>query len=256
MLKKTNKKESKLDKKEKVKEEKIEEKEKPVRKKVEVTNTLLDSIKATFKELSPDAEDGGFGYNFFKNDIFDVSQEDQNEYFNMLKNIFTDLNIKKPRMSVDEYASAYYKLLESVTEMAVCGCVPAMDYLCFIYKKGVDDVMPINLTRAHEWGLLATACGSKLSPERLRLFLDTVYKYVTDNDLVDAIMDKYYAETDDDLINYIAYSFANVFNEKYGLSLGVMSKKKIIQTESFQVFLKNTSKIVKDCLPIMAKYIA
>ena len=57
MLKKTNKKESKLDKKEKVKEEKIEEKEKPVRKKVEVTNTLLDSIKATFKELWMEVHD-------------------------------------------------------------------------------------------------------------------------------------------------------------------------------------------------------
>ena len=69
-------------------------------------------------------------------------------------------------------------------------------------------------------------------------------------------MKKYYAESDDDLINFIAYSFANVFNEKQGITLEAMSKKSMISNESFQVFLKNVAKTREESLQIMEKYIA
>lgn len=220
------------------------------------SETIMEVIKQEFQKANPKADENGIGAGFFKSDIFDVDEESQNEYFNLLKNLFTSVNIRKPQLGPETFAEEYYDVLETVTEMAVCGCVPAMDYLCFIYKKGVDDVMPVNLVRAHEWGLLATACGSKLSPERLRMFLDPVYSYVIEKNLVDGILRKYNAKSDEDLINYIAYNFANIFNEKQNLTLGGMSKKRIITTESFQVFLKKASQIRNDCLPILEKYIA
>ena len=217
--------------------------------------TVLDILKDKYFNQDPDlVNDKGAG--FFRPDLVDVNLEDQNEYFNLMKNMFTDLNISKPKMSVEEYSRSYYDTLEMVTEMAVCGCVPAMDYLCFIYKKGVDDVMSINLTRAHEWGMLAIANGSKLSVDRLRMFLDPVYKYVTENCSVRNIIKNHSLESDEDLINFVAYSFANIFNEKRGLTLGYMSKKKVIASESFQVFLKQTASVREECLPLLKKYIA
>ena len=54
----------------------------------------------------------------------------------------------------------------------------------------------------------------------------------------------------------MAYSFANIFNEKRGLTLGYMSKKKVIASESFQVFLKQTASVREECLPLLKKYIA
>ena len=238
------------------KEKEVAEPEKQTPKRVVEPNSILDLIKDNFKKNNSISGENGFGDTFFESDLFNVSQEDQNEYFNLIKNLFANINVQKPKMALQSYIDSYYELFELITEMAVCGCVPAMDYLCFIYKKGVEDFMPVNLTRAHEWGLLATANGSKLSPERMRLFLEPVYQYITENNLVGPIMDKFYTENDDELINYIAYNFANIFNEKFGLTLGAMSKKKLIATESFQVFLKNTSKVINDCLPLLAKYIA
>ena len=215
-------------------------------------DTVLDVLKNEFKNSGGEEKNAGF----FKTDIFDVPEEEQNRYFNVLKDLFAKINIQKPNLDLSEYVAAYAQVLEMVTEMAVCGCVPAMDYLCFIYKKGVDDVMPLNLVRAHQWGLLATACGSRLSPERLRLFLDPVYKYITTNDLVPGILEKFDAQDEDDLINYIAYSFANIFNEKQGLTLEYMSKLGMITNDSFQVFLKNAARIREDSLPLLKKYIA
>ncbi len=218
--------------------------------------SVLDYIKQMFFDETPDASKDGAGASFFKPDIFNISAEVQNEYFGMLKNLFMSLNVKKPQTPLDNYIDSYYNLLEMITEMAVCGCVPAMDYLCFIYKKGVEDVLPINLVRAHEWGLLAIAGGSRLSPDRLRMFLDPVYSYITENDLLDAILAKHPTDDDEEIINYIAYNFANIFNEKQGLTLEYISKKEIIADESFQIFLKQASKVRDDSLPIMAKYIA
>lgn len=225
------------------------------RKKPQDEMTVLDFIKTEFFKKNPDADENSAGGAFFKADLSNVDAEDQNEYFNIMKNMFTELNISKPKMQIDDFADEYYELLEMATEMAVCGCVPAMDYLCFIYKKGVDDVLPINLTRAHEWGMLAIAAGSKMSPERLRMFLDPVYKYVIEQDAVDTIIKKHKIKDNDELIDFIAYSFANIFNEKQKINLEYMSKKPIITTESFQVFLKNASKIRDEALPIMLKYI-
>ena len=217
--------------------------------------TVLDYIKKEFFKNNPDSDENSAGGAFFKQDLSDVDLEDQNQYFNIMKNMFTQLNINKTKMQIDDFVDDYYELLEMATEMAVCGCVPAMDYLCFIYKKGIDDVLPINLTRAHEWGMLAIAAGSKMSPERLRMFLDPVYKYIIDENAVDTIIKKHKIEDNDELINFVAYSFANIFNEKQGLNLGYMSKKPIITNDSFQVFLKNASKIRDESLPIMLKYI-
>ena len=220
------------------------------------SESILEVIKNEFQKANPKADENGIGAGFFKADLFDVDADSQNEYFNLLKNLFTSVNIRKPQLSANTFAEEYYEVLETVTEMAVCGCVPAMDYLCFIYKKGVEDVMPVNLVRAHEWGLLAIAAGSKLSPERLRMFLDPVYSYVLNNNLIDGILRMYNPQSDEDLINFFAYSFANIFNEKQGLSLGAMAKKRIISSESFQIFLKKASQMRDECLPILGKYIA
>ncbi|MGN1222435.1 MAG: hypothetical protein ACI4TT_04300 [Christensenellales bacterium] len=222
----------------------------------ETEGSVLDYIKKEFFKNNPDASEDGIGAGFFKEDIFHIDFENQNEYFSLLKGLFTPLNIQKPQMSLERYANAYYDTLEMVTEMAVCGCVPAMDYLCFIYKKGVDDVLPVNLVRAHEWGMLAIAGGSKLSPDRLRMFLDPVYTYIMQNDLLPGILKKHPTTDDEEVINYVAYNFANIFNEKKKLTLEYMSKKDIISDEGFQVFLKEAYRVRDESLPIMAKYIA
>lgn len=227
----------------------------PKAKRVNDEMTVLDYIKQEYFKNNPGSDENSAGGAFFKADLSDVEYEDQNEYFNIMKNMFTSLNINKAKMPLEEYVDEYYDLLEMATEMAVCGCVPAMDYLCFIYKKGIDDVLPINLTRAHEWGMLATAFGSKLAPERLRMFLDPVYKYVIDQNAVDSIIKKHDIKNDEELVNFVAYSFANIFNEKQKINLEYMSKKQIISNERFQVFLKEASAVRDEALPIMLKFI-
>ena len=192
---------------------------------------------------------------FNNDDLLDVSYDEQADYFKALQSIFTNINLKRMTMSKEKYLAEYVATLEAVAGLAVTGNVPAMDYLCFLYKRGIDDIIDRNLARAHEWGMLAIAAGSTLSIERLRLFLDPVFQYVIDYGDVHAIIRKNELQ-DDEIAEFVAYSFANVFNEEMGLTLEQQSKKRLNDYESFQVFNKRAEATRDQVLPKMLELIS
>jgi len=192
---------------------------------------------------------------FNNDDLLDVGYDEQADYFKALQSIFTNINLKRMTMSKEKYLAEYVATLEAVAGLAVTGNVPAMDYLCFLYKRGIDDIIDRNLARAHEWGMLAIAAGSKLSIERLRLFLDPVFQYVIDYGDVHAIIRKNELQ-DDEIAEFVAYSFANVFNEEMGLTLEQQSKKRLNDYESFQVFNKRAEATRDQVLPKMLELIS
>ena len=192
---------------------------------------------------------------FNNDDLLDVSYEEQSDYFKAIQSIFTDINMARMTMSREKYLAEYMSTLEAVAGLAVTGNVPAMDYLCFLYKRGIDGILERNLARAHEWGILAISAGSKLSIERLRLFLDPVFQYVIDNGDVHAIIKKNELG-DDQIAEFIAYSFANIFVEDMGLSLEKQSKKQLNERESFQMFNKQAEEVRDKVLPKMLELIS
>ena len=192
---------------------------------------------------------------FNNDDLLDVSYEEQSEYFKALQSIFTDINLKRMTMSKDQYLAEYISTLEAVAGLAVTGNVPAMDYLCFLYKRGIDDIIDRNLARAHQWGMLAIAAGSKLSIERLRLFLEPVFQYVIDYGDIEAIIKKNEL-ADDEIAEFVAYSFANIFVQDMGITLEQQAKKQLNESESFQIFNKQAESVRNTVLPKMLDLIS
>ena len=219
-------------------------------------STSAESKKTKKEEAQPETRQvTEFEKNFNAPDLKDISYEDQTLYFKSIQALFTDLNLKQARMSIENYRNTYISTIEDIAAMAVVGNVPAMDYLCFLYKRGIDNILPRNLARAHEWGIFAVAAGSKLSIERLRLFFEPVYDYVIDNGDVDAIESKNNLN-DDDVAEFVAYSFCNVLIDEMGLSLLEQSKKGIIQEENFQEFSHRANDARDRALPKMLELIS
>ena len=194
--------------------------------------------------------------NFSFDDYTKVSYEDQTKLFNTLKTMFVKLRENGEYMDEREFEAKYADYLIELLELAVTGNVTAMDYLCFIYKKGVDGIMPANLTLAHKWGMLAIANGSKLAVDRLRMFIAPVLEFVEDSDIdIDFMLDRYDVE-DQDAAYFIAQTFAGLYNPRMNITLLNMSREEPITTDTnFQKFMFDANKVRDEVLPDLLKYL-
>ena len=218
---------------------------------------LMSSIKKPIlkqKIAQNDMEKALEGFNF--DDYSKVSYEDQTKLFNALKTTFVKLREKSEFMEESEFETEYVNYLIELLNLAVTGNVSAMDYLCFMYKKGVDGVMPVNLTLAHKWGMLAIANGSKLSVDRLRMFLTPVLEYVEDSDLdIDFMLDRYEVK-DADAAYFIIQTFAGLYNPRMDITLLNMAREDPASSDSnFQKFMFDANKKRDEVLPDLMKYL-
>lgn len=206
------------------------------------------------KLVYSDAENALKDFNF--DDYTKVSYEDQTKLFNAIKSMFVKLREDSEFMSQQEFETKYVDYLIELLELAVTGNVTAMDYLCFMYKKGIDEVMPVNLTLAHKWGMLAIANGSKLSVDRLRMFITPVLEYVEDSDLdIDFMLDRYDV-ADQDAAYFIAQTFAGLYNPRMNITLLNMSREEPVSFDSnFQKFMFDANAKRDEVLPDLLKYL-
>ena len=203
--------------------------------------------KAGFEEATK-----GFSFD----DYTKVSYEDQTKLFNALKSKFIALREKSEYISQEEFNQKYVDYIIELLDLAVTGNVTAMDYLCYMYKKGIDDVIPANLTFAHKWGMLAMANGSKLSVDRLRMFITPVLDYVEDSNIDLYKMIKSYDVAEEDAAYFVAQTFAGLYNPRMNITLLNMSREDPISFESnFQKFMFDANKTREEVLPDLLKYL-
>lgn len=194
------------------------------------------------------------GFNF--DDFSKVSYEDQTKLFNTLKGMFVSLREKSEFMSQEEFEATYVDYIVELLNLAVTGNVSAMDYLCFIYKKGIDGVIPANLTLAHKWGMLAIASGSKLSVDRLRMFVTPVLEYVDDSDIDLDYMQKRYDVNDSDVAYFIVQTFAGLYNPRMDITLLNMAREEPISFDTnFKKFMIEANEKREEVLPDLLKYL-
>lgn len=222
--------------------------------KVSASSISAPILKRKRVELSgntPKLEKSNFNFEDFSKLSFD----EQTVMFNAIKEVFADLRESINYIDQDTYNMAYYTLLTEVFEMAVEKNVAAMDYLCYLYKRGAEGYLPINLTLAHKWGMLAISCGSKLSIDRLRLFLDPVFEFVVQEDLVPEMMAR--NELDDgEGIFFVAETFAGLYLQRMKIDLLTMAREDPLQLDSdFKRFLNEANKVRSEVLPDMVKYL-
>lgn len=228
---------------------------KTAKKKVLKTDLITKPIlKQKPKKPSTELSDNAPKFNF--EDYTKVSYEDQTKLFNGIKSMFVALREKSEYMDEASFEQKYVDYLLELLDMAVTGNVTAMDYLCFLYKKGIDGILPMNLTLAHKWGMLAIANGSKLSVDRLRMFMLPVLDFVEDSNLdIEFMMDRYDV-SDGDAAYFVCQAFAGVYNPRMGISLLSMAKEDPASTDTnFQKFMIEATKVREEVLPDILKYL-
>ncbi|MBQ7977771.1 MAG: hypothetical protein IJ301_04215 [Clostridia bacterium] len=192
---------------------------------------------------------------FFIADISEVEYENQRVFFNIIREQFTELNQKEDILPQDVFVREYARKIMDVIEMAAGGCVPAQDFLCYIYKRGIDGLMPSNLVRAHEWGILAVSNGSKLSIERLRLFYESMFDYVADSGTIESILIKNKLN-EDNIADFVAQNYSILLLEEMKIDLLTVAKKVLVDDENFIRFNYDAEQANKKVLPKLLELIA
>lgn len=194
--------------------------------------------------------------NFDFEDFSKLSFDDQTILFNSIKEIFADLRENAQYMDPQTYEQQYFTMLLEVLNLGVTGNVAAMDFLCYAYKKGMDNALPINLTLAHKWGMLAVANGSKLSVDRMRMFISPVFDYVENSDIDLEKMMVRNDISDGDAAFFVAETFAGLYNPKMDITLLNMAREEPGSMDSnFQKFLFDANKKRDEILPSLLKYL-
>lgn len=71
-----------------------------------------------------------------------------------------------------QYRKTILKRIEQIAGYACSGHIPAQDYMGYIYKRGFSTFFPVNYRRALEWNIIAARNGSKLAPQKMKIFLN------------------------------------------------------------------------------------
>lgn len=70
------------------------------------------------------------------------------------------------------YRKTIIKRIEQIAAYACSGHIPAQDYMGYIYKRGFSTFFPQNYERALQWNIIAASSGSKLAPQKMKIFLN------------------------------------------------------------------------------------
>lgn len=192
---------------------------------------------------------------FFIDDLAEVGYNNQRAFFNIIKEQFTELNQQEDALPKDVFARQYARKIMDVVEMAAGGAVPAQDYLCYLYKRGIDGLMPSNLVRAHEWGIIAVSNGSKLSIERLRLFYEPIFDRIIESGTLESILIKNKLN-EDNIADFVAQNYSILLLEEMKIDLLTVAKKEIVTEDNFVRFSYNAEQANKKVLPKLLELIA
>lgn len=99
----------------------------------------------------------------------DFTSENCRKEFMILRN-----NIKKKvaRAGINEREDIIIDYYNDVCLNAVNNDIIAQDYLAYIFKKGYEDVIPVNYEKSMQWQILAGANGNQFAIDKLSLFLN------------------------------------------------------------------------------------
>ena len=188
-------------------------------------------------------------------DISHVDYDTQVIFFNAIRDEFTNLNMQEGVLPHKVFVEKYIQKIMDIIEMAAGSIVPAQDYLCYLYKRGVDSILPRYLVRAHYWGIIACSNGSKLAMERLRLFYEPVFDYVLDSKKVEQIIEKNDLNQDN-IAEFIAQNFSILLMQEMKIDLLETAKKPIYEDENFTKFSHDAEIARKKVLPRLIELIA
>lgn len=82
------------------------------------------------------------------------------------------INKKVSKAPINEREDVIIDCYNDVCLNAVKNDVIAQDYLAYIFKRGFENVIPVNYEKSMQWQILAGANGNQFAIDKLSLFLN------------------------------------------------------------------------------------
>ncbi len=169
--------------------------------------------------------------NYYSKETFDkIDYKDQQELFLRIRAWLPTVP-EKDRYDKNKYKKIIIKRLEQICAYACAGHIPSQDYMGYIYKRGFGDIIPINYKRALEWNIISARNGSKLSPQKMKTFMDPAIFMIMNSEKWGQIV-KY---NDLNLSNYFWFLSQYVCENLYvdlKLDPAEMAKKDLIEEDT------------------------
>ncbi len=74
----------------------------------------------------------------------------------------------------------FYEMYNQILDVAGKGYLPAQDYLGYLYKQGLGDLIPSNYPMSMDWQFMAGSNGNELTIDRLKIFFTRSYDDIYD----------------------------------------------------------------------------
>jgi len=140
---------------------------------------------------------------------------------------------KNIRYNKSLYRKYVLKKIEEVAGYACSGHIPAQDYMGYIYKRGFGDFFPINYRRALEWNIIAAKNGSKLAPQKMKVFLNPAIDMIFLSPRFPIIV-KYNDINRSNYFWFLSQYICDVLYKEMKLNPGDMAKKELIEEDTNQ----------------------
>ncbi len=114
----------------------------------------------------------------FENQIYYDKNAFSNLEFSQQRDVFLRIRSWVATVPLEvRYNNALYrktiiKRIEQIAAYACSGHIPAQDYMGYIYKRGFSTFFPQHYERALQWNIIAASNGSKLAPQKMKMFLN------------------------------------------------------------------------------------
>lgn len=152
-----------LEDKSKIKKEKVNKEKKNDKNLKDINDKIIEEVIE---------EDSSYtsmlSYNALKEGFFAVKKDYETE---MSKN-YSDL----------EFEDVFISKLETYFLLSSQNDVVCQDFICYLYKIGVKDILPANYDKYFKWGMLAISNGNKFTIDRFRFFFNYMFNLIESND--------------------------------------------------------------------------
>ncbi len=129
------------------------------------------------------------------------------------------------------YRKTILKRIEQIAGYACSGHIPAQDYMGYIYKRGFSTFFPINYRRGLEWNIIAARNGSKLAPQKMKIFLNPAIDKIIVSPKWASII-KYNDLNRSNYFWFLSQYVCDILYSDMGLDAVEMAKKPLIEEDS------------------------
>ena len=82
----------------------------------------------------------------------------------------------------EEFEDGFISKLETYFLLASQNDIVCQDFMCYLYKIGVRDILPRNYDKFFKWAMFAISNGNRFTIDRFRLYLNNVFDLLEDRD--------------------------------------------------------------------------